>query len=166
MKFQSINELPLFSFRDCVLERFEQLDSTIRLTVEALIVLPANSQNSCFTESYAGTSTIRLTNARLLSAVKEGFRRYNAEGVLWEESPDLPLSEAELAALLPQFTDCYLYEMVPEPSDSGTPSVYEIAIEFPPENPYDTVPTDSYRLRVCCDKAIVDWDFYRNRLQE
>lgn len=166
MKFQSVNELHLFSFKDCVLERFEILGSVIRLSVNSLIVLPANSQNTNFTKSYAGPSTIRLLNASLLSVSKDGYRYFDANGTLLKELPDTPLSDAEISELLSRLTACNLSEVIPDHSNAHTPPVCEIGIEFPPENPYDTLPTDSYRLRIRFDRAIVEWDFYMNRVQE
>ena len=60
MKYQSVNEFSHFSFSDCVLTEMSASPAGIQLTLEALIVLPENSQNTNFTASYAGTVQLRL----------------------------------------------------------------------------------------------------------
>lgn len=170
MKFQSVNELNQFSFRDCELRRIERSEASIRLELEGLIVLPANSQNSNFTASYAGPAIVRLPGGKLLSAVKEGYRYLDADGRLLKELPDVPLCGREIEELLARCSDCRLLsflEQTEQDRGAGTKSsLCELTIEFPPENPYDTLPTESYRLTMSSEKIIFEWDFYMNRVQE
>ena len=49
MKFESVNELEKFSFEDCVITGLEERPERFILNLEALIVLPENSQNTNFT---------------------------------------------------------------------------------------------------------------------
>ena len=74
MGYQSVNELEQFSFEDCRIKKMELLEDIIRMEMEALIVLPFNSQNTNFTESYAGDTVMRLLGAKVTGAVKEGYR--------------------------------------------------------------------------------------------
>ena len=94
MKFKSVNELQNFSFRDCTITRFEILKdpALVRMELEALIVEPRNSQNTHFTQSYAGTVYLRMTEASVLSVVKVGYRFYSADGKLLSETPDVPMT--------------------------------------------------------------------------
>lgn len=63
--------------------------------VEALIVRADNSQNTNYTESYAGTTKIRITDGKLIRCVRDGYKYYDANDVLQSEVPDYELSVAE-----------------------------------------------------------------------
>lgn len=158
MKYRSIDELEKFSFRDCQVFEAEVGVEGIRFQVEALIVKPENSQNTNFTESYAGTAEIRFLGGKILSAVKDGYKYYNADDVLVSEVPDTSLTEGELTELLKGVEGAYLYEI------SRQEDGYLLAIEFVDESEYNTA-SDSYTLKVQADKVIVEWDFYMNRVQ-
>ena len=70
MGFQSVNEIEQFNFDDCYVTEFEVSESQIDLLLEALIVRKNNSQNSNFTESYAGTTGLKLSGGKIISGVK------------------------------------------------------------------------------------------------
>lgn len=109
--FQSINELDKFSYKDCVIKSVTVREDTIILQVEALIVEPDNSQNTNYTRSYAGDTTITYTQGRIGKVVKEGYRYYDANDILQEEVPDTVLSEAETVELMGQLANTYLYDI-------------------------------------------------------
>ncbi|MBE5959726.1 MAG: hypothetical protein E7254_12830 [Lachnospiraceae bacterium] len=158
MRYKSVDEINNFSFRDCELIEFEVNPEGIKLQVEALIVLPDNSQNSNFTESYAGTTEIRLVGGSITSAVKDGYKYYNADDVLIKEVPDTPLTDTEIISVLKNIKSAYLYK-VEKNSNS-----YTLSIEFSDEDDYNTA-LDSYTLKIQADKDIVEWDIYMNRVQ-
>ena len=91
MAFQSINELEQFRYDDCVIGEMKVEDAQIKMIVDALIVGRNNSQNSNLTESYADTASVRLVGGTILSAVKDGYKYYDANDVLLNEVPDTPL---------------------------------------------------------------------------
>lgn len=165
MKFKSVNEFDQFSFRDCQIGSFRVTEDCITLELEALIVLPSNSQNRNYTESYAGTTRLRLTAGKLLSGVKEGFRYFDADGRLLRETPDAPLDAAALQELPARCEGAFLFALTPA-APQHAPSLLTLAIELPPAEPYDTLPTDSYLLTTSFEKAIFEWDHYMNRVQE
>ena len=158
MKYKSVDELDKFSFKDCELMELNLTPEGIKLQVEALIVLPENSQNSNFTESYAGTTEIRLVGGTILSSVKDGYRYYDANDNLIDEVSDKELSENEIIAILKNPKNAFLYE-IKKDSDC-----YVIAVEFADPEEYNAA-LDSYTLKVKADKIIVEWDIYMNRVQ-
>ena len=99
MAFQSVDEIDTFSFDDCTVNRLEIRENRISMELEALIVGVKNSQNTHYVRSYAGTTDVRLHGAKLESAVREGFKMYNADNVLVKEEADEPLSEEKLKEL-------------------------------------------------------------------
>lgn len=181
--FQSTNELDKFSYNDCVIKAVTIRESTIALQVEALIVEPDNSQNTNYTRSYAGDSSITYTQGQIFKVVKEGYRYYDANDVLQEEVPDAVLSEEEITTLLTQLTDTYLYDIQmvkpedvkdspilaggePDASNSLERNFCVLGIEFPPEDPNDlSLRTDSYQIMVAYGSVTVQWERYMNRVE-
>ena len=166
MKFKSVNELQNFSFRDCTITRFEILKdpALVRMELEALIVEPRNSQNTHFTQSYAGTVYLRMTEASVLSGVKVGYCFYSADGKLLSETPDVPMTGEEIAALPASLEGAFLpgIEITEENNDARTGV---ITVEYPPEEQYDTLPTQSYELTVRFLDVILEWDFFMNKVE-
>ena len=80
--FKSIDEIDKFSYEDCVLTGMEWAEDGLIFEVEALIVKENNSQNSNFTESYAGPATIKLVDGRITDVIKTGFKYYDAERII------------------------------------------------------------------------------------
>jgi len=163
MSFKSENEIDRFNFQDCVIAARHKNNTDITYEVDALIVMPENSQNSQFTESYADTARIRFIGGVEVAGVKEGVRKYDANDRLISETPDERLSDADLGYLLNYCKDMYL-EGIEEFPDA--PGQYVMFLSKAPEEEYDTAPTDSYQIGICCDKIVVEWDRYLNRVQK
>ena len=60
MKFNAVNELEHFSFRDAQIQKAEWTGDALRFELEAVIVKADNSQNGNYTDSYAGTTQMEL----------------------------------------------------------------------------------------------------------
>ncbi|MDO4942097.1 MAG: hypothetical protein Q4E73_04545 [Lachnospiraceae bacterium] len=164
MGFESINEIDQFSFDDCVIKKFEVQEGQLYLELEALIVKARNSQNTNFTESYAGPTTVRLKEGSILSGIKEGYKYYDANGTLLEETPDRKLTDEELQVLPKQCEDVYLFSMEKDKEEDGK-FTYYMEIEFPSEDEYDNAITDTFELKVEFEKAVFSWEFYMNRVE-
>ncbi len=165
MKYESLNELHTFCFDDCVLNKFELSENEIHLEVEALQVRPKNSQNTNFTLSYAGPSVITLYNAKIASAVKEGYRYLNANGDVISETPDMPIGEAGMKTFLHSCQGVYLFSLE-EDRRKGNVNVYSMEIEFPGEDDFDTAHNECYEVIVEFTDARVSWDFFQNRVEQ
>ena len=163
MSFCSVNELDKFSFEDCVLSKIEFPEGAVRMTLEALRVLPRNSQNTNFTESYAGTAELLLKNAVCLSVIREGYRYLDANGALVSEVPDLELPAERPEELRETLKESYLFSVQKDPAPTDRP-VWRFRFEEPKEEEFDTLPTDSYELTFAFSEAVVRWDYYLNRV--
>lgn len=162
MAFQSINELEQFRYDDCVISELFVEDTQIKMTVDALIVGRNNTQNTNFTESYADTTNIRLQGGRIIAAVKDGFKYYDANDVLLREIPDSPLDEEEIKAFPKMCEGAYMYSVEKEAEVDGK-LCYTFGFEFVDEE--ESAMGDSYRLTIAFEKAVVSWDRYLNRVQ-
>lgn len=85
--YKSVDELEHFRFDDCQIDTFAVTENGVELMVEALIVRADNSQNTNYTESYAGTTKIRITDGKLIRCVRDGYKYYDANDVLQSEVP-------------------------------------------------------------------------------
>ena len=102
--FKSIDETDRFSYEDCVLTGIDSAEDGLIFDVEALIVKENNSQNTNFTESYAGPAKIKFVDGNIIKLIKVGFKYYNADGLLIKSVPDEFLAESEWSALLKTFS--------------------------------------------------------------
>lgn len=164
MKYQSINEIEKFSFEDCRISKFEVKEDRIQLELEALIVKPDNSQNTNYTESYAGTTNARFIGGKILSGIKEGYRYYDANDVLLKETPDEPLTMEQILKLIRACAGAYLFLMEKKTETDGL-YCYSLGIELVDSSEEVDVMSDSYQLEISFEKAIFDWEFYMNRVQ-
>jgi hypothetical protein len=153
--FKSIDEIDKFSYEDCVLTGMEWAEDGLLFEVEALIVRENNSQNSNFTESYAGPAVIKLVDGRITDVIKTGFKYYDADGQLLKIVPDEAESPLVWESLFKTFPGNYLPSL--EAVDDG----YIIEIEMSEE---DGTQGNSYLLKAEASSVIVTWDKYLNRV--
>lgn len=159
MSFQSVNELEQFNFQDAQIKQFTVSEGLISLELEAVIVKARNSQNANFTDSYAGTLSMRLLGGNIQKAVKEGYKYYDANDILVEEIPDQPLTEEEIATLIKGSKDYYLFDVVKVEDDQNTTGhfLYLFGVDADEET--------SYWFQIEFDKSILEWERYMNRVQ-
>ncbi len=162
MSFKSVDEIEQFRFDDCQISRFELNDTGIGLELEALIVKSNNSQNANYTDSYAGTTYVRLVDGRIIDAVKDGYRYYDANDVLIREVADTALSEEEIKAFPKLCEGAYLYVLDKDKEENGM-YYYTLGVEFADET--DNTMADSYSLHIVFSKAVFEWEKYMNRVQ-
>ncbi|MCM1082141.1 MAG: hypothetical protein NC393_00385 [Clostridium sp.] len=164
MNYKSVNEIESFSYKDCRIVEFNAEKDCIMLVLEALIVKKDNSQNTNYTDSYAGTTTVRFIKGKITDGVKDGYKYYDANDVLINEVPDRKLAEEELGELLKQCNGAYLYFIDKNDFNKADDMMsYSLGIEFEDESE-ETV-SDSYYLNILFEKAVFEWDRYMNRVQ-
>lgn len=163
MNYKSINEIESFSYKDCRIVEFKAEKDCITLVLEALIVKKDNSQNTNYTDSYAGTTTVRFIKGKITDGVKDGYKYYDANDVLINEVPDRRLTEEELGKLLKQCEGAYLYFLNKNDDNKGDMRSYSLGIEFEDES--EGTVSDSYCLNILFEEAVFEWDRYMNRVQ-
>lgn len=162
MAFQSINEIEKFSFEDCRINKFEVKENQIYMELEALIVKPDNSQNTNYTESYAATTKVKLTEGQILSGIKDGYKYYDANDVLIKEVPDETFTKERVTNFPKTCEGAFLYALTKEKQEDNV-NYYTMGIEF--EDEEDNTVADSYQLKICFEKAVFSWETYLNRVQ-
>lgn len=161
MSFKSVNEAEKFRYEDCCIVKRVGSTTDFILEVEALIVKSDNSQNTNFTESYADVTRITFKNATVLMGIRDGMKKYDADGKLVEVIEDEILHDDELGGLCDNLTGMYLVglERINDSDD------YVLFIEKANEEQYDTLPSDSYQVKIHCDEVNMCWERYLNRVQ-
>lgn len=154
--FKSINEIDNFSFDDCVFAGFTQAEDGLVAELEALIVKANNSQNSNFTDSYAGTTQCKMIGGRITQIMKAGYRYYDADGKLIRSVEDEEVSKLEWDSLLTKMKGSYLAAC--EKDENG----YLLEIEMCEEDGAG----DTYLCSVECGDIIFTWERYMNRVQK
>jgi hypothetical protein len=165
MKYKAVDEIEKFRYDDCQISAFRVDADCITLELEALIVKSDNSQNTNFTESYAGTVTARFIGGKITGGVKDGFKLYDANERLIKEVADERLSDDELKGFPKLCEGAYLYGIDKEDAaakEDGRQQ-YALSIEF--ANEEENVMGDSYRLDIEFEKAVFEWERYMNRVQ-
>lgn len=161
MNYKSVDEINKFRFDDCRINSVKKTDKDIYIEVEALIVCADNSQNSNYTESYAGTAVIKFVSSDIKKCIRDGYKYYDANEVLISEVEDCILEKDEIPAFLNSCEGAYLCELKKNTSETDS---YDLGIEF--EDSEDGTVSDSYSLVIVCEKIIVEWDQYLNRVQK
>lgn len=158
MKFCSNNEIEKFAYNDCVITGVVKRDSELVLNLEALIVKANNSQNSNFTDSYAGETECKISGITYYKLCKIGFKYYDADDNLISETPDeeMDINSADLDNLM---KDMYLYKLEKTDEDGL------LHLEFETVEEDISVPTDAYELVFSADNIAISWDRYMNRVQ-
>lgn len=162
MSFKSMNEVDNFRYDDCHIVKRNNNKTDLVLEVEALIVKSNNSQNSQFVESYADLTQIFFKNSSIVMGIKDGMKVYDANEKLIEEVKDVTLDDSALNEVLNHLSGMYLQgiERIEDTND------YVLFLEKANEDQYDTLPSDTYQIKVHCDDVIMNWDRYLNRVQQ
>lgn len=164
MSYIAQNEIEQFLFDDCQITDFKSDEKDIRFTLEALIVLEGNSQNSNYTKSYADTTILTLKDAKIESITLAGYKLYDANDNLLEEIPDKSVAKVEWNKCLTALKDMYLYRVyLVEKTEDGF--VYDFETEQFSVEPVPDLREDSYIIRISFSESVFSWDKYLNRVQ-
>lgn len=166
---KAINEIEHFDYKDCVIEE-AVIGKDIELKLTSLIVKASNSQNTNYTESYAGDTKAVFENVEILSFTKLGYKKYDANDVLIVEIPDEEQYNSETGIntydSMDKFNQClkkllagaYLTEI--KLIEDGK---YNVWIEIPDDD--ISAITDEYEILLRCGDITMSWDKYLNKVQ-
>ena len=161
MGYRAVDEIENFRYDDCQITGLYLRDEEICIEVESLIVGRNNSQNTNFTESYAGTTKMHFKGGKIEHAIKDGYRYYDANEVLLQEVKDRILEDDEAADLYANCGGSYLYNI--EITDRAKEQCCRLYIEFVDD---ENLPSESYTLEMSYDEAVFVWERYLNRVQQ
>lgn len=165
MSFRSTNEIFNFDFQDCVIENVKFVEDSLEFTVTGLLIEPENSQNDNFIKSYLDKTKIKFSKCKILSGLKDGYKRYDVNDKLLDNVEDEYLDVDQIKNVLKYAKGAYLYAF--DLNDDSTDEMfsYTFSFEFPNKDEYDDSITKSYQVRIKFAKSDFDWERYLNKYQ-
>lgn len=95
MNYSTSNELAHFVFTDAVIGEIESTKAVFNVYMDNVTILPENSCNRDIRTMRANEFTLKILTPTLEEVMKEGFKKYNADGVLTETVDDVVVAPEE-----------------------------------------------------------------------
>lgn len=160
MKFKVVDQLDKFEFRDVQLSACELKDDVLRMTMAGAVAKYNNPCNERFQDWYILEAYVRFDQAVITNCYKEGLKYYDANNVLIEDIPDTQIDQADYPAALKTVKDGVLFVLLEKEPIDGRRCL-EVAIDVGDEDCCDT-----YWIEFTCDRVIIEWDRYANKVME
>lgn len=155
--FKSENEIEKFNYDDCIISDFKIMEDKIVLILNSLIVCANNSQNSNYTDSYAGETRLCFEAGKIEAFLKEGYKYYDANDKLISEFKDENI-EIDGFDFEKTFSKVFLIGI-----SINEKNQYVLRVEMP-EAEAVTV-TDTYEIIISAVNVNFSWEKYMNRVQ-
>lgn len=158
MKFKVVDQIDKFGFRDVEVASCELSDGTLCMTMGGVISKYNNPCNERYQDWYILEAYTHFEGAEITNCYKEGLKYYDANNVLLEEIPDVPVAPEAYAETLKLFKNSCMFTLLEKEAPEGRKCI-EIAIDL--ENEEDT-----YWVEFTYDRVIIEWDKYANKVIE
>lgn len=148
MGYITENELDHFDFSDAQIADVEVLTDALHLCVDNVLIKPECSANRDIRLMRTNGMVVRFSPMEVKSVIKEGYRTYNADGVLMNEDPDVELGAKAIGDVILNMPEGYLVSM----EKSG--DEYTICFDGTDEATYDIV--------ISCNSDKEEWERFLN----
>lgn len=148
MGYITHNELANFDFSDAQIADVEVLGDAFHLCLDNVLIKPECSANRDIRLMRTNGMILRFAPMEIVSLVKEGYRTYNADGVLINEDPDVELAKDSLETLL---------ECMPEG--------YAVSLEKDGDKYifcFDGTDEATYDIIIKCESDSQEWEKFYN----
>lgn len=122
MKFHTQNEAGTFDFHESYVQEL-RIGTGFYMLLDNVKILETNSRNRDVRTMRTNGLEFRILDAQVLSITEEGFKIYNADGVLQQNVPDRIMEPSEYRALCKTLEGACIYEL----KKHG--DVYELALD-------------------------------------
>lgn len=157
MQYKCVNELDKFDFQEAMLEAMDLETDVLCVALSSGIAKYNNPCNTKYVDCYIAETQIRLKNPCVDRFFLEGPRYYDANDVLLEAVPDQEIPPAEYRVTIQKLITGKVYTFREKNTSGDTGRCCEIAVD---------VGDDTYWIEIRCEKIIVEWDRFRNRVEE
>lgn len=113
-KYNTVNELNHFIFKEAVVGDIQMMDGMFQIVLDNVKIQPENSKNRDIRTMRTNELLLKIEEAEITSVVKEGYRLFDADGKLKNTYEDEEVNRTE-------------YKEVQESVVEGT--VYELTLE-------------------------------------
>lgn len=111
MSYTTTNEYQTFDFKDAYIAEMRLMNNSFYAYLDNVTILAENSKNRDIRQMRANNFTLKLSDATIDSFIEEGYRIYNADGILAEQKPDRVLPASEYPDALKEMSECTLYSI-------------------------------------------------------
>ncbi len=157
MKYKVTNNLDKFDFKDFDLNEIALEKDSLRIEMAGGIARYNNPCNEKYVDCYIAETELRFLNPSIDRFFLEGSKYYNANDVLIEEIPDKELSELEYQSKLKSFNNSRLFYIEGVEKEENK---YKCQISI------DTESEETYWIVVSCEKVVIGWDRFMNRVAQ
>ena len=117
MKYNTVNEYDHFEFDDVHISDFESHGIIFNIVLDDVKILPENSCNRDIRKMRTNELVFSIENASIVTLIVEGYKIYNADGVLMSEDEDKVLDESSYKEVFDCMPDGYAFSITKEPCD-------------------------------------------------
>ena len=110
-KYNTRNELAHFHFTDAYIADVQITKERFEIELDNVTILPENSCNRDIRHMRANQLILKIRDYSIVSLIEEGFKTYNADGKLMEETPDLEVEEEKQLETIKSFTEGLIYSL-------------------------------------------------------
>lgn len=159
MKYKTRNQLDTLKIQDTTLTELTLNLQRLSLTIEGAIIKASNPNNTRFEDMYCPLLELTLTDIQVINFVQQGYKYYNADGILQSETPDRILSEDERTQVLAQAQGAYLFYFGANPDvDAGN---YLLIFDIEKDEEITT-----YQLELTFKESLAQWNRYAGPVNE
>ena len=123
MSFFTENEVEHFDFSEAHIGELRFGLGPFYMLLDNVKILETNSCNRDVRTMRTNGLTFRITDPQVVTVTEEGYKLYNADGVLQQEVPDRTMDPQEYAQLCQALEDAVVYELKKEGN------IYRISID-------------------------------------
>lgn len=123
MSFFTENEVGNFDFSEAYIAELRFGLGSFYMLLDNVKILEANSCNRDVRTMRTNGLTFRITEPQIVSVTEEGYKLYNADGVLLQEVPDRTVEPQEYAGLCKELEEAMIYKL------EKTGNIYRISID-------------------------------------
>lgn len=152
MKFTTQDEFSNFTYQDVHIADIQITSGFFCMHLDNVTILPENSCNRDIRKMRANNLILRITEGQVRRLVREGFRTYNADGVLMGQTPDEELSPEAYAQAAEAFVDGMMYSAERTQTEDGYQYTFVI----------DASDERTYAMTVCGSGDTQEWDRFLN----
>lgn len=123
MSFFTENEVGNFDFSEAYIAELRFGLGPFYMLLDNVKILEANSRNRDVRTMRTNGLTFRITEPQIVTVTEEGYKLYNANGVLLQEVPDRTVDPQEYAGLCKELEGAMIYKL------EKTGNIYRISID-------------------------------------
>ena len=151
MKYKTKNQMDTLKIQEANLSAIRQTPSHLVLTIEGAIIKAGNPNNARFEDMYCPLLELTLSDINIESFCQQGYKYYNADGILQSETPDRPLSDDECRQVLVDAPGAWLFYFGENPDADNYLLIFDIEKD-------DEITT--YQIALTFKESLAQWDRY------